>query len=296
MRRLTLLTNPDICNLRCPLCFLNQRGRPFGMGEMPFEVAKAAIDRYAGDGLQEVIPSTIGEPLLYSKFAELLDCCGAKKIPLNLTTNGSFPEIWKSPAGMKRLLLACRDVKVSCMAFDEAGFAEMMPGLTFQKWRENVLGLLNVRQTLVSAMDASVATVSLQVTLHKKLLPFALDIMHFAESVGISRIKWNMPVFISTGKSLQREYGVDVAEVRNLRDMLKSNCVRCEGSLFFAERRFGAVPAGGDLLVNRRCDFFRDEVWILPDGSEEFCPNPERRFGDCASAGAKCERCVLLYP
>lgn len=263
---------------------------------MPFEVAKAAIDRYAGDGLQEVIPSTIGEPLLYSKFAELLDCCGAKKIPLNLTTNGSFPEIWKSPAGMKRLLLACRDVKVSCMAFDEAGFAEMMPGLTFQKWRENVLGLLNVRQTLVSAMDASVATVSLQVTLHKKLLPFALDIMHFAESVGISRIKWNMPVFISTGKSLQREYGVDVAEVRNLRDMLKSNCVRCEGSLFFAERRFGAVPAGGDLLVNRRCDFFRDEVWILPDGSEEFCPNPERRFGDCASAGAKCERCVLLYP
>ena len=128
MRRLTLLTNPDKCNLRCPLCFLNQRGRPFGMGEMPLEVAKAAIEKYAEEiaggapsgllgkgqcGLREVIPSTMGEPLLYSKFKELLEFCGEKKIPLNLTTNGSFPGLWGTAAGMERLLLACSDIKVS---------------------------------------------------------------------------------------------------------------------------------------------------------------------------------------
>ena len=39
-----------------------------------------------------------------------------------------------------------------------------------------------------------------------------------------------------------------------------------------------------------------EEVWVLPDGTEETCPNPERRFGDRDSAGAKCEGCLLLHP
>jgi hypothetical protein len=25
---------------------------------------------------------------------------------------------------------------------------------------------------------------------------------------------------------------------------------------------------------------FLDEIWVFPDGSYEYCPNPERRFGD----------------
>mgnify|MGYP006315384713 CR=1 FL=1 len=41
--RITLLTNPDKCNLSCPLCFLRQRNVPFGLGEMPFEIARSAI-------------------------------------------------------------------------------------------------------------------------------------------------------------------------------------------------------------------------------------------------------------
>ena len=62
MRRITLLTNPDKCNLRCALCFLRQQGIVSYSGEMPFETAKAAIEKYSP---QEVIPSTMGEPLLY---------------------------------------------------------------------------------------------------------------------------------------------------------------------------------------------------------------------------------------
>ena len=52
MRRITLLTNPDKCNLNCPLCFLNQRGFSrcsLGVGEMSFETARAAIEKYAAE-------------------------------------------------------------------------------------------------------------------------------------------------------------------------------------------------------------------------------------------------------
>lgn len=310
MRRLTLLTNPDKCNLRCPLCFLNQRGKPFGMGEMPIEVAKAAIEKYAEGlsgkepcGLREVIPSTMGEPLLYSKFGELLEYCSAREIPLNLTTNGTFPGIWGTAAGMERLLLACSDIKVSCMAFDEATFTEMVPGISFACWRGNVEKLLDVARSLNvarrlhparspqagSAAARNIASVSLQVTLHRKLLRFAPEILRWAESVGVARVKWNLPVFISAGERLRGEYGIPGEAAREIRRELETlralyPHVRCEGSLFF-----GAVSAGKE-----PCGLFRDEIWILPDGTEEFCPNPERRFGDCASAGATCEGCVLF--
>ena len=78
MRRITLLTNPDVCNLRCPLCFLNQRAlhncnarsaengngdcppdngrerffycnkerRAFGLGEMSIAVARAYLKKW----------------------------------------------------------------------------------------------------------------------------------------------------------------------------------------------------------------------------------------------------------
>ena len=68
MRRLTLLTNPDVCNLHCPLCFLKQRGMAVGLGEMPIEVARRAIEKYSD--VRELIPSTMGGPVLYSFFNE----------------------------------------------------------------------------------------------------------------------------------------------------------------------------------------------------------------------------------
>lgn len=265
------------------------------MGEMPFELAKAAIDKYAG-GLREVIPSTMGEPLLYSKFAELLDYCSARKIPLNLTTNGTFPGIWGTDAGMERLLLACSDIKVSCMGFSAPTFDEMMPGVPFDCWRGNVERLLGVKRRLREGVSTgrNVATVSLQVTLHSRMLESIPDIALWADSVGIERIKWNMPVFIEPGEHLRGVYGISHAkaqEARSLLNSLQANGlhVRFAGSLFLESPVHGNVGDGP-------CGLFLDEVWVLSDGSEERCPNPERRFGNRVGARASCSGCALLHP
>ena len=58
--RMTLLTNPDRCNLQCALCFLKQRRHQFGKGEMPWEIAEKAVRKFAVEGIREVIPSTMG--------------------------------------------------------------------------------------------------------------------------------------------------------------------------------------------------------------------------------------------
>ena len=277
MRRITLLTNPDKCNLHCPLCFLNQRallncgdGCEFGMGEMSFEIARAAIEKYAAARdasgnrlLREVIPSTMGEPFLYSHFDELLEFCRLIGIPLNLTTNGTFPGKWAHESAMELLLRSCSDIKVSHLASEQFG-----------DWKANVEKLLCVRNRLSEA-----ATVSLQVTLHRKNLDVVPDLVEWASSIGIARIKWNPVVFLSVAPAeLKSEFALDggLDKVRSLildATARSGGTVRNEGSLFMK------IPCGHFSQVDDTCPF-TDEVWILPDGSEDHCPNPERRYVD----------------
>ena len=313
MRRVTLLTNPDVCNLHCPLCFLNQRAlhncnarsaengngdcppdnarecffycnkerRAFGLGEMPFEIARAAVEKYAADRdasgkrlLREVIPSTMGEPLLYSHFEELLELCRAFGIPLNLTTNGTFPGKWGRDAVMELLLRSCSDIKVSYLASEQ-----------FDGWKANVEKLVWVRDGLRENADADCAgiaksrcaTVSLQVTLHKKNLQNVPELVSWASAIGIDRIKWNKVVLLKcVPTEFRKEYELTEDDVALLRSRLKSTNVHCEGSLFFTDSHNGDCAMGGVCGVS--CPFM-DEIWILPDGSENHCPDPEHRFG-----------------
>lgn len=301
MRRVTLLTNPDVCNLHCPLCFLNQRAFAFGLGEMPFEIARATIEKYASERdtsgkrlLREVIPSTMGEPLLYSHFDELLELCRALEIPLNLTTNGTFPGKWGCDAAMELLSRSCSDIKVSYLASEQ-----------FDGWKANVEKLVRVRDKLRENADCSgvdaervggadvecadarvasftsveprVATVSLQVTLHKKNLQYVPELVSWASTIGIDRIKWNKVVLLKgVPPEFRKEYELTEDDVALLRSRLKSTNVHCEGSLFFTDSHNGDCAMGGVCGVS--CPFI-DEIWILPDGSENHCPDPEHRFG-----------------
>lgn len=316
MKRITLLTNPEKCNLRCPLCFLNQRSGVecgerggecreldgCGFGEMPFDVVRAAIEKYAAERdasdnriLREVIPSTMGEPLLYSRFDELLELCRGLEIPLNLTTNGTFPGKWGSDAGMVTLLRACSDIKVSYLASEQ-----------FDGWKANVEKLLNERRGLIAVRAAQngnamrvgnvansmlnaraldIATVSLQVTLHKKNVDDVAELVAWASAIGIERIKWNPVVFLSVASQELREmYALDDASLGNLRAELRTGAfvfskVKHEGSLFFDNSEDHCAVGG-------KCEScpFADEVWVWPDGHEDHCPNPERRWGELSSS------------
>ena len=284
--------------MHCPLCFLAQRQAKLGLGEMPVATVRATIENALKEGLREVIPSTMGEPLLYSHFAELLELCKASGVPLNLTTNGSFPGKWGTEEGMRRLLHACSDIKVSCMGFDDDVFSEMMPGGDFSQWKSNVERLVSLARTERAAAGAdSVSTISLQVTLHKKFASVAgavHPILYWAQSIGIDRIKWNPAVFLSTAPDeLVRQYALESDEILALKSQLeesaKSSKVRCEGSLFFEPSLAAQEPCVGDSIP---CPF-NDELWVLPDGSVQHCPNPERRYGNPASSVAQCSQCPM---
>ena len=287
--------------MHCPLCFLGQRqNENFGLGEMPFATVRAAIENALKEGLREVIPSTMGEPLLYSHFSELLELCMVSGVPVNLTTNGSFPGTWGTELGMRSLLRACSDIKVSCMGFSEESFSEMMPGGNFSRWKSNVeklVALANARLADRESAPESPCSVSLQVTLHRKNAGEVLDMLRWAESVGISRIKWNPAVFLSTAPAeLVARYALGKDELHSLRQVIRSDKLRCEGSLFFVPDMPSGAPSAASYGSDAP-DFcpFDDELWVLPDGSVQHCPNPERRYGDPAAPAAQCSRCPLRF-
>src|SRR3954453_15436593 len=97
--RITFDTNPDDCNLHCIMCEEHspysplqrqriQAGRP--KRRMDIALIRRVLEEAQGTPLREIIPSTMGEPLVYKHLDEILDLCAHYGVKLNLTTNGTF--------------------------------------------------------------------------------------------------------------------------------------------------------------------------------------------------------------
>ena len=72
--RITFDTNPDDCNLNCVMCEEHSPYSPSHQarikGELPYrrmdiDTIEQVISECASHGLEEIIPSTMGEPLIY---------------------------------------------------------------------------------------------------------------------------------------------------------------------------------------------------------------------------------------
>ncbi len=279
--RITLLANPDLCNLRCRLCFLRQRKRPFGMGEMPWEIAEKAIRKYARHGLCEVIPSTMGEPLLYSQFEKLERLVSELDLKLNLTTNGTFPR--KGAERLARELLPISsDIKVSCWGVKESSWNVLCPGMNVHAYLKNLETLARVRRELFWDSGRPLSSLSLQMTVTGTNRAEVVPVLELAASLGFDRVKLNRAIFLSSaigrGEELAPGDFFDASTVRDLP-------VRIEGTFL--------RPIGWEAFPEK-CPFPGRELWILPDGSTEPCPDPEFRYGN-RDAKNRCERC-LLFP
>ena len=91
--RITFETNPDLCNLHCRMCEVHSRYNhvKLNRGMLPFSVIERVVSSAAPYGLREIIPSTMGEPLLYPDFDRILELVKHMSLKVNLTTNGTFP-------------------------------------------------------------------------------------------------------------------------------------------------------------------------------------------------------------
>jgi MoaA/NifB/PqqE/SkfB family radical SAM enzyme len=138
-------------------------------------------------GVKEIIPSTMGEPLLYKHFETIIDLCNKYNIKLNLTTNGSFPD--KSTKEWAELIIPItNDIKISWNGAAKETFEKIMQGSNYELHLQNIKTIINYRNYYLKK-TGYYCRVTLQLTFMKNNMQELIDIIKLASELGVDRIK-----------------------------------------------------------------------------------------------------------
>lgn len=290
--RITFDTNPDTCNQRCIMCEEHSphstlqtarraEGRPRRV--MSFEIIERVIAEAVPHGLREIIPSTMGEPLLYDRFEDILALCRRHEIKLNLTTNGTFPRLG-AEGWAERIVPVASDVKISWNGATKETHESIMLGSRWEEALENVRAFIAVRDRhAVKGEDR--CRVTFQLTFLEANVDELADIVSLAAELGVDRVKghhlWaHFPEI--AGQSMRRDPSAiarwnaaaraarNVASARHLPD---GRQVQLDN---FHSLDDGATE---DLVPGGPCPFLGQEAWVDTEGRFNPCcaPDAQRR-------------------
>ena len=290
--RITFDTNPDTCNLRCIMCeehsphsllqiHRKEEGRPRRL--MPLETVERVVADAAPHGLQEIIPSTMGEPLLYDQFEGILEICRRHDVKLNLTTNGTFPRLG-AREWAKRLVPVTSDVKISWNGATKATHETIMLGSRWEEVLANVRSFIAVRNAH-AAEGGNRCRVTFQLTFLESNVAELADMVRLAIDLGVDRIK---------GHHLWAHF--DEIQEQSMRRSPES--IRRWNESVLAAREAAAeraLPNGRHLLLENifplddaatedlapggPCPFLGQEAWVSAVGRFDPCcaPDVQRR-------------------
>ncbi len=286
--RITFDTNPDDCNLHCIMCEdhspysttqtdRREAGRP--KRRMDFDLIRRVMEESRGTGLREIIPSTMGEPLLYRHFDEILDLCAEYGVKLNLTTNGTFPKRG-ARAWAERIVPVTSDMKVSWNGATKATHENVMLGSNWETVVENVRTFIGVRDAH-AARGGNHCRVTFQLTFMEINVSELPGIVKLAADLGVDRVKghhlwvhFKQMRFQSMRRSQDAiahwnavvDSAYEVAERHRLPN----------GDRVLLENIFRLDKNGeGDITPDGECPFLGQEAWVASDGRFNPCCAPD---------------------
>lgn len=195
--RITLDTNPEDCNFKCIMCeehseFSNFKAKLLektGIKRriMPKEWLSQIFQEAKTLGISEIIPSTMGEPLLYEHFEMFISLARKNNIKLNLTTNGSFPKK-TMPEWCKLLIPNCSDIKISLNGATKETSEQIMKGSNFEKQISNIKELVTFRNKFYAETN-QYCSITLQLTFMQNNMHQIEKIIQLASELNIDRVK-----------------------------------------------------------------------------------------------------------
>ena len=286
--RITFDTNPDDCNLHCIMCEdhspysttqsdRRKAGRP--KRRMGIDLIRRVMEESRGTGLREIIPSTMGEPLLYRHFDEILDLCAEYGVKLNLTTNGTFPKRG-ARAWAERIVPVTSDVKVSWNGATKATHENVMLGSNWETVLDNIRTFIGVRDAH-AGQGGNRCRVTFQLTFMEINVSELSDIVKLAADLGVDRVKghhlWvhfnqmrnysmrRSPKVIARWNAVV-DSAYEVAERHRLPN----------GDRVLLENIFRLDESGeGDIAPDGDCPFLGQEAWVASDGRFNPCCAPD---------------------
>jgi len=297
--RITFDTNPDDCNLKCIMCEEHSPHSPLqalrrAAGRPPRRMDVALIRRVLEDsrgaGLREIIPSTMGEPLLYKDFEAILDLCREHDVQLNLTTNGTFPRLG-ARAWAEKVVPVTSDVKISWNGASASTQERIMLGARWEAVLENARAFIEVRDAHAAA-GGNRCRVTFQLTFLETNVHELADVVRLAARLGVDRVKghhlWAHFEAIE-GLSMRRSPEAIARWNAAVRDARRAaeECRLPSGARVLLDNIFELDPeAVEDLAPGGPCPFLGQEAWISAEGRFNPCcaPDAQRRtlgeFGD----------------
>ena len=289
--RITFDTNPDDCNFSCTMCEQHSEFSPHQIARkekgirkrrMGFEIMRKTVTELAPKGLREIIPTTMGEPLYWSHFPDMLELCHETGVKLNLTTNGSFygrgAEKWA-----EAIVPVGSDVKISWNGITQATQEKIMKGSNLANQIENLRTFVKVRNRIAES-GGNYCSVTLQLTFMRINLDEIPRLVEFSIQEDIDRVKghhlWAHFAEIKN-EDLRRSpesirlWNAIASECREI----AATCSRPSGRPFRLEH-FNDLDESqesqGAVAVDSYCPFLGQEAWVNHSGRFDPCCAPDQ--------------------
>ncbi len=269
--RITIDTNPDQCNLNCIMCDTHSiyNKSKIKRQRMPKERLKSILKEAVDVGVKEIIPSTMGEPLLYPYFGLFVDYITDSNTKLNLTTNGTFPK--KGVEDWANILLPITsDTKISINGVSESINKKVMIGADTQESLNSIKTYLSVRDEIRKKQPNHKPTVTLQVTFMKGHLKGIKEVIEFAIEHQVDRVKghhlWvTHPELITEDLRHSENKGIWNDFIKEIAPYQQQ--IKLENFVKLSEE-ISTIPE------HYHCPFLNKELWIDCSGNYNVCCAP----------------------
>lgn len=294
--RITFDTNPDDCNLHCIMCEdhspysttqTDRRNAGVSKRRMDIGLVRRVLAESRGTPLREIIPSTMGEPLLYRHFDEIIDLCYEYEVMLNLTTNGTFPKKG-AKAWAERIVPVASDVKVSWNGSVKETQERVMLGSSWETVLNNVRTFVGVRDEH-AARGGNRCRLTFQLTFMETNHAEIPGVVKLAAELGVDRVKGHhlWVHFPQVGSQSMRRAPAAIERWNATVDAAYETVDRHrlpDGRRVLLENVFKLDPADlGDIAPGAECPFLGREAWVAADGRFNPCCAPDilrRTLGD----------------
>ncbi|NOQ17209.1 MAG: radical SAM protein [Methyloprofundus sp.] len=314
--RITLDTNPDICNLKCVMCedhspYSESRKERRNNGRLRANMDRNLLEKVireaAAMGVSEVIPSTMGEPLLYPHFDVILELCHELDLSLNLTTNGTFPssdkdrnvEYWAN-----QIVPIASDVKISWNGISDKTQNGIMLGADLSQHIDNARRFISIRDEWSQKHYCSM---TMQLTFMKSNLDEIPELLELAIEMGFDRIKGHQ--LWAHFPELAEENLRNDSELSERWNLVVKHCrERVEKHNKTANRPFKLdnfftlqLDPSNNTAANGDCPFLGQEIWVDPSGRFNVCCAPDQQrkslgdFGNLAEESLQSLASSLQY-
>lgn len=232
-------------------------------------------------GITEVIPSTMGEPLLFAHFEMITDLCRHCGMSMNLTTNGTFPRFGATPWAEK-IIPITSDVKISWNGATKETQEKIMKGSQWEKRLESLRQFVQVRNE-EARRTGHYCRLTLQMTFLETNLHELSEIIKLAVRIGADRLKghhlWvhfkeieNLSLRRSAESVRRWNHAVEKAYQTAETHLLKN------GKPILLENIYPLDPRQPEVLLpDGECPFLGKEIWVSAAGRFDPCCAPDKQ-------------------